>query len=349
MRLLRSTVDFDGVKGITREKFLVILHATLPRASAPPLDAWHFSPRLHLVLFEHRVTGLESGMPIWLRAPADVLFDLPTVGEDDLGAKVIRGLIRSIHDIAKENNSTFAKPNAPGLELIAISRADDQEKIQSCLLSGASGYVLKSRLLSLPLVLNSTAQGVTKESGAWHRNFRALYNLPREVIGLLRTTRMEGLDLKLGLGSDLDISPRQDAMARLIQSIPKTDLHVHVGSLMTPEFLSIASFIMLLRFPGDSNKGRDIRNSIRLFSDFWRGHNSVKLWLHQSLCPLTPEKPYELQYTHGKDAVEHLAVGLRQFLIQQIAPFIRGAKFQGSGNQSGYSGNFVATKAAAFS
>jgi SagB-type dehydrogenase family enzyme len=71
IRQRRSAVDFDGVTGITREKFLAILDTTLPRASAPPFDAWPFPPRLHLVLFVHRVTGLEPGMYLWLRAPAD--------------------------------------------------------------------------------------------------------------------------------------------------------------------------------------------------------------------------------------------------------------------------------------
>ena len=71
IRQRRSAVAFDGVTGITREKFLAILDTTLPRAFAPPFDALPFSPRLHLVLFVHRVTGLEPGMYIWLRASAD--------------------------------------------------------------------------------------------------------------------------------------------------------------------------------------------------------------------------------------------------------------------------------------
>ena len=71
LRQRRSAVNFDGVTSITRDKFLTILDATLPRASAPPFDAWPFPPRLHLVLFVHRVTGLEPGMYLWLRAPAD--------------------------------------------------------------------------------------------------------------------------------------------------------------------------------------------------------------------------------------------------------------------------------------
>jgi nitroreductase len=64
-------VDFDGATGISREIFLAILDTTLPRASSPPFDAWPFAPRIHLIVFVHRVTGLEQGLYLWLRAPAD--------------------------------------------------------------------------------------------------------------------------------------------------------------------------------------------------------------------------------------------------------------------------------------
>jgi SagB-type dehydrogenase family enzyme len=72
IRRRRSAVDFDGVTSITREKFLAILDTTLPRASVPPFDAWPFSPRIHLVLFVYRVTGLDPGMYLWLRTPSDM-------------------------------------------------------------------------------------------------------------------------------------------------------------------------------------------------------------------------------------------------------------------------------------
>jgi SagB-type dehydrogenase family enzyme len=71
IRQRRSAVNFDGVTRLTREKFLSILDATLPRASAPPFDAWPFVPRVHLVVFVHRVIGLNPGLYLWLRAPAD--------------------------------------------------------------------------------------------------------------------------------------------------------------------------------------------------------------------------------------------------------------------------------------
>jgi hypothetical protein len=71
IRQRRSAVDFDGVSSMPRETFLAILDSTLPRTFAPPFDAWPFPPRLHLVLMVHRVTGLEPGLYIWLRTPAD--------------------------------------------------------------------------------------------------------------------------------------------------------------------------------------------------------------------------------------------------------------------------------------
>lgn len=71
IRQRRSAVDFDGVTCISLEAFLAILDATLPRRDTPPFDAWPFAPRLHLILFVHRVTGLDPGLYVWLRAPAD--------------------------------------------------------------------------------------------------------------------------------------------------------------------------------------------------------------------------------------------------------------------------------------
>ena len=72
IRQRRSAVAFDGVTPLSRETFLAILDTTLPRPAAPPFDAWPFPPRVHLVLFVHRVKGLDPGLYLWLRAPADV-------------------------------------------------------------------------------------------------------------------------------------------------------------------------------------------------------------------------------------------------------------------------------------
>ena len=71
IRQRRSAVDFDGVTSISLETFLAILDTTLPRTSAPPFDSWPFPPCLHLVVFVHRVTGLEPGLYLWLRTQVD--------------------------------------------------------------------------------------------------------------------------------------------------------------------------------------------------------------------------------------------------------------------------------------
>jgi SagB-type dehydrogenase family enzyme len=71
IRQRRSAVDFDGDTHLSRDHFLAILDTTLPRTTAPPFDCWPFAPRLNLVLFVHRVTGLEPGLYLWLRAPAN--------------------------------------------------------------------------------------------------------------------------------------------------------------------------------------------------------------------------------------------------------------------------------------
>jgi SagB-type dehydrogenase family enzyme len=71
IRQRRSAVNFDGDTHLSRDHFLAILDTTLPRTTAPPFDCWPVAPRLNLVLFVHRVTGLEPGLYLWLRAPAD--------------------------------------------------------------------------------------------------------------------------------------------------------------------------------------------------------------------------------------------------------------------------------------
>lgn len=51
------------------DPFLFLLRRTLP-AGQPPFDALWWTPRLHLVLFVHRVEGLEPGLYVLPRSPA---------------------------------------------------------------------------------------------------------------------------------------------------------------------------------------------------------------------------------------------------------------------------------------
>ena len=62
----RSAVALDGQSSTARENFLGLLAATLPGSGAP-FDALWWTPRIHLALFIHRVTGVESGLYMLIR------------------------------------------------------------------------------------------------------------------------------------------------------------------------------------------------------------------------------------------------------------------------------------------
>jgi len=67
IRQRRSAVDFDGATPLSQAAFLQLLDLTLPRPQVPPFDLWDLPVSVHLVLFVHRVTGLEPGLYIWVR------------------------------------------------------------------------------------------------------------------------------------------------------------------------------------------------------------------------------------------------------------------------------------------
>ncbi len=64
----RSAQAFDGVTAIPAKTLCRILDATLPRTNMPPLDLWNRSPKVHLVLFIHRVVGLPPGVYLFCRS-----------------------------------------------------------------------------------------------------------------------------------------------------------------------------------------------------------------------------------------------------------------------------------------
>ncbi|ESS73515.1 hypothetical protein MGMO_18c00230 [Methyloglobulus morosus KoM1] len=67
IRQRRSAQHFDGKPSITAAVFYHILDCLLPRP-APPWDVWQYPPRLHPVLFVHRVDGLTPGLYILPRS-----------------------------------------------------------------------------------------------------------------------------------------------------------------------------------------------------------------------------------------------------------------------------------------
>ncbi|WP_029005728.1 SagB/ThcOx family dehydrogenase [Azorhizobium doebereinerae] len=65
----RSAQRFDARYHMPAETFFALAEALLPRASVP-WDVWNYRPRLHPVLFVHRVEGLAPGLYALPRHPA---------------------------------------------------------------------------------------------------------------------------------------------------------------------------------------------------------------------------------------------------------------------------------------
>jgi hypothetical protein len=63
----RSAVALDGVTALDRVRFERMLSSVMPGPGAP-WDAMWWSPRIHLALFVHRVTDLEPGLYLLVRA-----------------------------------------------------------------------------------------------------------------------------------------------------------------------------------------------------------------------------------------------------------------------------------------
>lgn len=97
--------------------------------------------------------------------------------------------------------------------------------------------------------------------------FRALYNLPQETIALLKSTHIPPVSMESGdiIKSTVTLTEEQieEFAEKIISRIPKADLHVHVGSYMSPEFLVAASIISLLSHPFDSPCIKAIREAIK--------------------------------------------------------------------------------------
>lgn len=64
----RSAQRFDARSPVAAADFFRILDALMPRA-ALPFDVWDFAPRLHPILFVHRVAGLAAGVYALPRRP----------------------------------------------------------------------------------------------------------------------------------------------------------------------------------------------------------------------------------------------------------------------------------------
>lgn len=70
IRQRRSAVAFDGVTSISKSQFLTMLDKTLPRDQCAPFDFKLGPVRVHLLLFVHRVRGVDPGLYMFIRDEA---------------------------------------------------------------------------------------------------------------------------------------------------------------------------------------------------------------------------------------------------------------------------------------
>ncbi len=78
IRQRRSAVAFDGATSLAAERWFGMLDALLPRPNVPPLDSWPWPPRVHPLLFAHRIDGVAPGLYLLARK-AEALAELREV------------------------------------------------------------------------------------------------------------------------------------------------------------------------------------------------------------------------------------------------------------------------------
>jgi len=244
----------------------------------------------------------------------DLLMPGPNSREELIGIDIIRGLRRLAIDHASDNK----RYNIP--DIIAFSMADDVNKVQSAMRYGAAGYIFKPRTLALAGLLGRLGKNPNTPAIHNRRNFRQLYELPDTTVRLLK--RMTIPRLRFDRATDklsdpekqsrADMFPLAQRMAKLLQRIPKTDLHVHVGSCMSPEFLVVASAVMLLRHENFA----DILSSYNTFSSFWSGKKKYtfidELNLAKNICNEFGK------YSNDEHGIDCIATKVRGFLLKQI-------------------------------
>ncbi len=71
IRRRRSAVAFDGKTALQKRHFLGMLDKTIPRSHAAPFDLEAGEPSVHLLVFVHRISGLDPGLYFFLRNERD--------------------------------------------------------------------------------------------------------------------------------------------------------------------------------------------------------------------------------------------------------------------------------------
>lgn len=231
----------------------------------------------------------------------DMLFSTVDSREEPIGIQVIKGLRRFFIDLHLENP----------LDIIALSRADDLNKVQLALQAGATGYTLKSRLLTLPAMLSKPDVEIHESVNNLRRNFRLLYHLPDNTIKYLHTVKIPRKDFSRA--PNVELTRMDEALQKILIAIPKTDLHVHVGSCMSPEFLVVASFIMLLQNKAEEKE--QFREAVSCLMNFFRGKEHFCISKNLSLTG----RPLELKYS----SLVQVAKETRKYLLEELEYYAR--------------------------
>jgi len=91
IRQRRSAQAFDGETTITASQLYRMLDMMLPRSGAPPWDLLPGASQLHLLLFVHRVEGVQPGLYLFLRRDEAEAQLRSTLGNDAFEWKRVEG------------------------------------------------------------------------------------------------------------------------------------------------------------------------------------------------------------------------------------------------------------------
>lgn len=169
VRQRRSAVDMDGTTGATRDAFFAILARLLPGPGTPPFDTLPWAPRVHLLLFVHRVEGLPRGLYLLVRDPE--------------AAETLRGALRS--------SFAWTRPTA-GPESLPLFLLEEGDSRSFARLASCQQAIASDSAFSLGMLADF--DGSLREGGWWYRRLhweagmigQALY-LEAEAAGLRGT------------------------------------------------------------------------------------------------------------------------------------------------------------------
>jgi SagB-type dehydrogenase family enzyme len=85
----RSALGFDGVSTLARESFLRMMSSVMPAAGAPWDSIW-WTPRIHFLLFVHRVDGMAAGLYLLVR-DASAMASLREAAGREFGWEAVAG------------------------------------------------------------------------------------------------------------------------------------------------------------------------------------------------------------------------------------------------------------------